>query len=187
MLSLQDEVVEQVAKGCSGLLYLNLSHCFVTDSIIRTLTKYIYCVMSTAHHLISLPPHRHCVSLHYLSLAYSSHFTSKGLKSIVSGKGCRRLVYLDLSGCTTLLAEGMFFIGKGCPILNTLIMDDIPDCEDSMVLKLVAHCHTLRHISFMGSSKLTDRAFKYLAMENRKLRSIKIESMSIFHLVSLHL
>ena len=36
----QDEVMEQVGKGCSGLLYLNLSHCFVTDSIIRLLTKY---------------------------------------------------------------------------------------------------------------------------------------------------
>ena len=73
----------------------------------------------------------------------------------------------------------MLFIGKGCPILNTLLMDDIPECDDSMVLKLVAHCHTLRHISFMGASKLTDRAFKYLAMENRKLRSIKIESKTI--------
>lgn len=125
---------------------------------------------------MSLSCARYCVSLHYLSLAYSSHFTSKGLKSITSGKGCRRLVYLDLSGCTTLSAEGMLFIGKGCPILNTLLLDDIPDCDDSMVLKLVAQCHTLRHISFMGSSKLTDRAFKYLAMENRKLRSIKIES-----------
>lgn len=123
-----------------------------------------------------VPVLRYCVSLHYLSLAYSPHFTSKGLKSITSGKGCRRLVYLDLSGCTTLSAEGMLFIGMGCPILNTLLLDDIPDCEDSMVLKLVAHCHTLRHISFMGGSKLTDRAFKYLAMENRKLRSIKLES-----------
>ena len=116
------------------------------------------------------------MSLHYLSLAYSSHFTSKGLKSIISGKGCRRLVYLDLSGCTSVSADGMFFIGKGCPILNTLLLDDIRECDDSMVLKLVAHCHTLRHISFMGTSLLTDRAFKYLAMENRKLRSIKIES-----------
>ena len=102
----------------------------------------------------------------------------------MAGKGCRRLVYIDISGCTSLSAEGLFFIGKGCPILNTLLMDDIPECDDSMVLKLVAHCHTLRHISFMGSSKLTDRAFKYLAMENRKLRSIKIESeFNLFMLV----
>lgn len=121
--------------------------------------------------------YRYCVSLHYLSLAYSNQFTSKGLQSITVGKGCRRVVYLDLSGCTQLSAEGMQSIGKGCPILNTLILDDLPECTDSIILKLVAHCHTLRHISFLGGgSKITDKAFKYLAMENRKLRTIKIES-----------
>jgi len=85
-------------------------------------------------------------------------------------------VYLDLSGCTQLSAEGFEFIGSGCAILSTLVLDDIPECSDKMILKLVMNCHTLRHISFMGGSRLTDRAFKYLAMENRKLRSIKIES-----------
>ncbi len=119
---------------------------------------------------------RYCGSLHYLSLAYSTQFTSKGLQSITTGKGCRRLVYLDLSGCTHLSAEGMHSIGKGCPILNTLILDDIPDFTDAMIIKLVAHCHTLRHISLMGGGALTDKAFKYLAMENKKLKTIKIES-----------
>ncbi len=117
------------------------------------------------------------MSLHYLSLAYSTQFTSKGLQSITMGKGCRRLVYLDLSGCTHLSADGMNYIGKGCPILNTLILDDIPECTDDMILKLTAHCHTLRHISFMGGgSFLTDKAFKHLVSENRKLKTIKIES-----------
>ena len=121
----------------------------------------------------------------------------------MAGKGCRRLVHLDLSGCTQLTADGMHFIGKGCPILNTLVLDDLPDITDSMILvsdtllsplplmcsspplfllsssplqKLVSHCHTLRHISFLGTSSLSDQAFKFLFMENRKLRSIKIES-----------
>lgn len=121
--------------------------------------------------------HRYCASLHYLSLAYSNQFTSKGLESITVGKGCRRLVYLDLSGCTQLSTDGIQHIGKGCPILNTLILDDLPHLTDSVVLKLVANCHTLRHISFLGEvSTITDRAFKYLAMENKKLRTIKIES-----------
>jgi len=31
--------MDNIAKGCSGLLYLNLSYCYVTDSIIRILTK----------------------------------------------------------------------------------------------------------------------------------------------------
>ena len=85
-------------------------------------------------------------------------------------------MYLDLSGCTRLSAEGLGYIGRGCPILSTLLLDEIPECSDSMILKLVGHCRTLRHISFLGGSKLSDRAFKYLAMENRKLRVIKIES-----------
>ena len=79
-------------------------------------------------------PSRRCASLHYLSLSYCTHFTSKGLHSIVAGKGCRRLVHLDLSGCTQLTAEGMHFLGKGCPILNTLVLDDLPDISDSMIL-----------------------------------------------------
>lgn len=37
---LQEEVIQSVGKGCTGLLYLNLSYCYVTDSILRLLTKY---------------------------------------------------------------------------------------------------------------------------------------------------
>ena len=44
------------------------------------------------------------------------------------------------------------------------------------IQSLVVHCHTLRHISFLGGSVLSDRAFKHLALENRKLKSIRIES-----------
>ncbi len=120
--------------------------------------------------------YRHYPNLHYLSLSRCTHFTSKGLHSITSGKGCRRLLYLDLSGCTQLTADGFGYIGKGCSILNTLLLDDIPNLEDSMILKLASYCKTLRHISIMGGSKLTDKAFIFLAMENRRLRCIKIES-----------
>lgn len=84
--------------------------------------------------LSPLPPCRWCASLHYLSLSHCSHFTSKGLHPIMGGKGCRRLVYLDLSGCTQLTPEGMQFLGRGCPILNTLLLNDLPDISDSMIL-----------------------------------------------------
>ncbi len=84
-------------------------------------------------------------------------------------------MYLDLSGCTQLTADGVGFIARGCSILNTLLLDNIPEFDDSMILKLVAHCKTLRYISFLGGSKISDRGCKYLAVENRKLRTIKIE------------
>jgi len=85
---------------------------------------------------------------------------------------------LDLTGCTQLTAEGFGHIGKGCSILNTLILDDIPELSDRMILALVSHCKTLRSISIMGGSKLSDKPFIFLAMENRRLRTVKIESES---------
>ena len=157
-------------------LITTLFHCHSVSEPLHDLFPLHRVFLIVRTYINFAPPRRYCGSLHYLSLAYSTQFTSKGLQSITTGKGCRRLVYLDLSGCTHLSAEGMHSIGKGCPILNTLILDDIPDFTDAMIIKLVAHCHTLRHISFMGGGSLTDKAFKYLAMENKKLKTIKIES-----------
>ena len=68
----------------------------------------------------------------------------------MAGKGCRRLVHLDLSGCTQLTAEGMHFLGKGCPILNTLVLDDLPDISDSMILV----SETFSPLSLVCSSSL---------------------------------
>ena len=32
--------MQSIGKGCTGLLYLNLSYCYITDSILRLLPKY---------------------------------------------------------------------------------------------------------------------------------------------------
>ena len=39
LFPLQEEALLSIGKGCTGLLFLNLSYCYVTDSIIRILTK----------------------------------------------------------------------------------------------------------------------------------------------------
>ena len=54
------------------------------------------------------------------------------------------------------------------------MLDDIPECDDAMIDQLASHC--LRHISFMGGSKVGDKGFKYLAAENKRLQTMKIES-----------
>ena len=52
-----------------------------------------------------------------------------------------------------------------------------PDCHVTLPSQsLAAHCHTLRHISLMGGTTLTDHTFKRLALANKKLKSIRIES-----------
>jgi F-box/leucine-rich repeat protein 13 len=155
-----DDVMDVIARSCSGLLYLNLSYCYVTDSTIRILTS-------------------RCTNLNHLSLAYCLHFTSKGLRSIQHGKGCRRLVYLDLSGCSKLTAEGLQYVGTGCPILNTVILDDIPTITDTMITSLASSCHNLRHVSILGGSAFSDRSVRALAHHSKKLRTLKIENNSV--------
>lgn len=42
---------------------------------------------------------RSCINLQYLSLAYCYRVSEKGLTYLNTGKGCRNLIHLDLSGC----------------------------------------------------------------------------------------
>lgn len=42
---------------------------------------------------------RYCTNMLYLSLAYCTKFTNKGLSYMANGKGCHKIVHLDLSGC----------------------------------------------------------------------------------------
>ena len=90
--------------------------------------------MHITDYLVFVLFYSRCTNLNHLSLAHCLHFTSKGLRSIPHGKGCRRLVYLDLSGCSKLTAEGLKYVGTGCPILNTVILDDIPSLSDAMIM-----------------------------------------------------
>lgn len=42
---------------------------------------------------------RYCTNMLYLSLANCTKFTNKGLSYMANGKGCHKIVHLDLSGC----------------------------------------------------------------------------------------
>ena len=142
--------MDVVTRGCSGLLYLNLSYCYVTDNTIRTLARcdkpllqpkqYCHCFLCCLLVTDAEPPafqsfqSSRCGNLNHLSLAGCHHFTPRGLRCIQRGKGCRRLVYLDLSGCGRLTAEALECVALGCPILNTLLLDHIPSLNDSMVM-----------------------------------------------------
>jgi F-box/leucine-rich repeat protein 13 len=164
--SLTDKALNDVLTGCTGLLYLNLSYCPITDNSLI--------VMS-----------RHCTNLRFLSLAYCTQFTSKGLHYVYVRKGCKKVNYIDLSGCEQLTPECMRFIGGAFPVLNTIVLDDIPLINDEMVIAFVSQCQTLRRITFRGGSLITDKAVKLLALQSRKLKSIQIENNSLISDVSL--
>lgn len=73
----------------------------------------------------------------------------------------------------------MKYIARGCPVLNVLHLNDMPDLDDELILALVSQCATLRHLSILGGSCITDHSMKRLAIQSKKLRSIKIESKTM--------
>ena len=66
---------------------MNLSHTEVTDQSFRSLS-------------------RNCMFLQFLSVAYSRQFTDRAFTYILNGRGCRKLVHLDISGCLQLTPIG---------------------------------------------------------------------------------
>ncbi|XP_030072401.1 F-box and leucine-rich repeat protein 13 [Microcaecilia unicolor] len=150
-----DESVRVISEGCSALLYLNLSYTDITIGTLRILSR---CFQN----------------LQYLSLAYCRKFTDKGLQYLATGKGCRKLIYLDLSGCTQISIEGFRFIADGCSKLQHLKINDMITLTDSCVLPLTEQCQQLTSISLLGSPHLSDIAFKALA-QGKKITKIRIE------------
>ena len=55
-------------------------------------------------------PCRNCSNIQLLNLSFCTNFTNKGLHYLSSGKGCQRLMYLDLSGCDQVSANFAFLL-----------------------------------------------------------------------------
>ena len=75
----------------------------------------------------------------------------------------------------------MRFIGGAFPVLNTIVLDDIPLMTDEMIIAFISQCQTLRHVTIRGGSLITDKAVKLLALQSRKLKCIQMESESILY------
>ncbi|KAM5173064.1 F-box and leucine-rich repeat protein 13 [Mantella aurantiaca] len=153
--NLNDEAMKVIIEGCPTLLYLNLSHTEITNATLRVMSRYL-------------------LNLQYLSLAYSRKFTDKGLQYLGSGKGCHKIIYLDLSGCTQISIDGFKHIAAGCGSLQHLKINDMFTLTDSCLIALLEKCHNLASVSLLGSPHLSDAAFKVLA-HGKKLVKIRIE------------
>ncbi|KAM4676673.1 F-box and leucine-rich repeat protein 13 [Discoglossus pictus] len=156
--SLNDEAMKIICEGCTALLYLNVSFTDITNATLR--------IMS-----------RNLLNLQYLSLAQCRKFTDKGLQYLGSGKGCHKLIYLDLSGCTQISIDGFKFLAAGCSSLQELHINEMYTLTDSCMLVLLEKCHHLTSVSLLGSPHLSDAVFKLIA-QGRKLTKIRIEGNS---------
>ncbi|XP_074873116.1 F-box and leucine-rich repeat protein 13 [Carettochelys insculpta] len=151
---LNDESMRLISEGCPALLYLNLSYTDITNGTLRLLS-------------------RSFSNLQYLSLAYCRKFTDKGLQYLGSGKGCHKLIYLDLSGCIQISLDGFRFIANSCSGIKHLIINDMPTLTDKCIQALVEKCQDIMSVVFLDSPHLSDVAFKALA--ECKLVKVRIE------------
>ncbi|KAG8577140.1 hypothetical protein GDO81_010077 [Engystomops pustulosus] len=156
--NLNEEAIRCICEGCQGLLYLNLSHTDITNTTIRLMSRYL-------------------LNLQYLSVGYSRKFTDKGLQYLGSGKGCHKIIYLDLSGCTQISVDGFKYIADGCASLQHLKINDMFTLTDNCITTLLEKCQNIVSISLLGSPHLSDVAFKIIA-QGRKLVQIRIEGNS---------
>ena len=64
---------------------------------------------------------RYCTNMLYLSLAYCTKFTNKGLSYMANGKGCHKIVHLDLSGCEQVCGNFTEINESGLPFRDRLV------------------------------------------------------------------
>ncbi|XP_070559543.1 F-box and leucine-rich repeat protein 13-like isoform X2 [Ptychodera flava] len=150
-----DDMMKEIAEGCSTLLYLNMSHTLVSDATLRVLA-------------------RCCTNLQYLSLAYCKRFSDKGLQYLANGRGCRKLIYLDLSGCTQITVDGYRNVSNGCSNVQAVYVNDNNTIRDECIAAITQKCHNIRAVSLLGAPHLGDPVFKGLAV-NRRLQRIRME------------
>nr|XP_042715303.1 dynein regulatory complex subunit 6 isoform X2 [Chrysemys picta bellii] len=151
---LNDESMRLISEGCPALLYLNLSYTDITNGTLRLLS-------------------RSFSNLQYLSLAYCRKFTDKGLQYLGSGKGCHKLIYLDLSGCIQISVDGFRYIANSCSGIKHLVINDMPTLTDKCIQALVEKCQQIMSVVFLDSPHLSDVAFK--ALTECKLVKVRIE------------
>ncbi|XP_006834465.1 PREDICTED: F-box/LRR-repeat protein 13 [Chrysochloris asiatica] len=153
-ITLTDDSMKHISEGCPGVLYLNLSNTAITNRTMRLLP-------------------RNFPNLQNLSLAYCKKFTDKGLQYLNLGKGCHKLTYLDLSGCTQISVQGFKNIANSCSGIMHLTINDMPTLTDNCVKALVEKCSRITSIVFIGAPHISDCAFKALSTCN--LRKIRFE------------
>ncbi|XP_064905209.1 F-box and leucine-rich repeat protein 13 isoform X2 [Columba livia] len=141
---LNDESMRVISEGCRALLYLNLSYTDITNGTLR--------LLSSSFH-----------NLQYLSLAHCRKFTDKGLLYLGSGKGCHKLIYLDLSGCIQISVDGFRNIANGCSRIQDLLINKMPALTDGCIQALVEKCRQITSVVFLDSPHLSDTTFKALA------------------------
>ena len=95
-----DDAVKTFVVNLPNLLMIDLSYTSISDATLRNIGTY-------------------CLNLQILKLAQCTNFSSKGLYYLGTGKGCRILRHIDMSGCLQITTAGITIFGKFLCRLNS--------------------------------------------------------------------
>ena len=87
-----DDAVKTFVVNLPNLLMIDLSYTSISDATLRNIGTY-------------------CLNLQILKLAQCTNFSSKGLYYLGTGKGCRILRHIDMSGCLQITTAGLTIFG----------------------------------------------------------------------------
>ncbi|XP_007436464.1 dynein regulatory complex subunit 6-like, partial [Python bivittatus] len=112
-------------------------------------------------------------NLQFLSIAYCRKFTDKGLHYLGNGRGCHKLIYLDISGCLQITVEGFRNIGNSCSGIQYLTVNEMPTLTDRCIQALVQKCKKIVSIEFNESLHVSDTGLS--ALDACELVKMKIK------------
>ncbi|CAB4439397.1 unnamed protein product [Rhizophagus irregularis] len=147
--------LQSLVNRCKELTSLTISHCLNTRAIslipmIPSLRKLDLGISNPkltdeATNIIS----RHCPNLVYLSLSFSL-ITRLGLRTI--GRGCRKLLFIDLSGCYLIDDEISDFLSY-CPRLKIIYLNYLLQISGKSFLSIIKSSQ-IEYASFTSSKIL---------------------------------
>ncbi|KAM6420989.1 LOW QUALITY PROTEIN: F-box and leucine-rich repeat protein 13 [Pluvialis apricaria] len=133
-----NESMRLISEVCRALL-LNLLYTDITNGTLQLLSSF--------------------PNLQYLSLAHCRKFRDKGLLYLGSGKGCHKLIYLDLSGCIQISVNGFRNVANGCNRIQDLLINKMPVLIDRCIQALFEKYQQIVSVVFLDS----DTTFTALA------------------------
>ncbi|KAI9139383.1 hypothetical protein BKA69DRAFT_1085967 [Paraphysoderma sedebokerense] len=118
----------QLSRGCPNITHLDFSHFhYLSDSSIQVIAKELsrtlksinlqYCLSVTSVSVLALA--QHCTQLESVDLAYGPRILNTALERLADKLG-DKLIYINISGCELIDANGIKYLLDGCTALKII-------------------------------------------------------------------
>eukprot|EP00899_Mesostigma_viride_P015777 jgi/Mesvir1/241/Mv13584-RA.1 len=157
-MEVSSPVLQEVARGCPRLRYLDAQHAGLeglNDEVVKELAA-------------------KCTDLRYLTLAPCPNITDAGITALAGG--CQQLESLHLSCISEHVTDvGFAAIAQGCPRLKRLYLWECDGVTDASLSLVGEHCQGLEELTLVtGNVGITEVSLSVIARNCARLRVVKI-------------